>query len=78
MKKIRLKVQKEFCGECSLAIMRFMGHMEGVESVAAENGEVVITYDDSKVDGEKIEKIAIDGVKTMGYKMEDEERAGKN
>lgn len=78
MKEIHLKVQKEFCSECSLAIMRFMGHMEGVESVVAANGEVVITYDDSKVAGENIEKIARDSVKTMGYRMEDETEAGEN
>jgi copper chaperone CopZ len=78
MKEIHLNVQKEFCSECSLAIMRFMGKMDGVESVVAENGEVVINYDDSKVEGETIEKIARDSVRTMGYKIEDETEAGKS
>jgi hypothetical protein len=73
MKKVHLNVQKEFCGECSLALMHFMGNMEGVESVVAENGKVVIIYDDSKVSGENIEKIARDSVGTMGYKMEEGE-----
>jgi len=75
MKKVQLRVQKEFCSECSLAIMRFMKNMEGVESVVAENGEVVITYDDSRVDGETVEKIARDTVRTLGYKMEEETEA---
>jgi copper chaperone CopZ len=78
MNKINLKVQKEFCAECSLAIMRFMRNMEGVESVVAENGEVVITYDDSKANGENIEKIARQSVRTLGYKMEDEAEDGKS
>lgn len=77
MKKIHLNVQREFCAECSLAIMRYMKHMEGVESVVAENGEVVINYDETKADGEKIEKIARESVRTMGYKMEDEATADK-
>jgi hypothetical protein len=77
MKELHLSVQKEFCGECSLALMHFMGNMEGVESVVAENGEVVITYDDSKVAGENIEKTARDSVRTMGYKMEEETEGGK-
>jgi hypothetical protein len=77
VKKVNLKVQKEFCGECSLALMHFMKNMEGVESVVAENGEVVITYDDSKASGGDIEKIARDSVGTMGYKMEEETEAGK-
>lgn len=72
MNRINLKVQKEFCSECSLAIMRFMRNMEGVDSVVAENGEVVITYDDSKADGKNIERIARQSVRTLGYKMEDE------
>lgn len=72
MKKIRLRVQREFCSECSLAIMRFMKNMKGVESVVAENGEVVITYDDLRVEGETVEKIARDTVSTLGYKMEEE------
>lgn len=78
MKKVHLKVQKEFCGECSLALMHFMKNMKGVESVAAENGEVVITYDDSRARGEDIEKIAKDSVRTMGYKMEEESETGKH
>ncbi|MEJ2696970.1 MAG: hypothetical protein P8013_10015 [Candidatus Sulfobium sp.] len=78
MKRVHLKVQKEFCGECSLALMHFMGGMDGVESVTAENGEVVITYDDSKVPGEAIERTAKDSVKTMGYRMEEESEAGKH
>ena len=78
MNKINLKVQKEFCAECSLAIMRFMRNMEGVESVVAENGEVVITYDDSKAGGENIEKIARQSVRTLGYKMEDEAEDDKS
>ena len=74
--KINLKVQKEFCSECSLAIMRFMKNMDGVESVVAEDGEVVITYNESKASGEKLEKIARDAVKTLGYKMEETDAGG--
>ena len=36
MKKTYLNVEKEFCGECSLALMHFVGSVEGVDSIVAE------------------------------------------
>jgi hypothetical protein len=45
MKKISLNVQKEFCDECSLALRRFIGKMDGVNSVDTESGKVVIDSD---------------------------------
>jgi hypothetical protein len=49
MKKTYINVQKEFCGECSLALMHFIGKMKGVDSITAEDGRVAITFDDSEV-----------------------------
>jgi hypothetical protein len=37
MEKISLKVQKQFCEECSLALRRFVGKLDGVESIVVEN-----------------------------------------
>ena len=36
MEKISFNVGKEFCDECSLAVRRFIGHMEGVDSIDVE------------------------------------------
>ncbi len=69
MKKVSLSVQKEFCGECSLALMRFIGNMRGVESIEADDGDVVITFDDSEIAEETILKIARDNIEKMGYRM---------
>jgi copper chaperone CopZ len=69
MKKSRIPVQKEFCAECSLAITRFMKNFEGVESVEAEEGSVSITFDERKIDGEQVEKIARENIEKLGYKV---------
>jgi hypothetical protein len=74
-KKTYLNVQKEFCGECSLALMRFMGNMKGVKSVAAEDGRVVLTFDDSVIPEDSVLKIARDNVEKMGYKIDDEDQS---
>ncbi len=35
------KVEDQFCEECALALRRFIGHEEGVESVDVENKMIV-------------------------------------
>lgn len=71
MKKVFIRVQKEFCGECSLALMHFLGKMKGVGSVSAEDGSVVITFDESLIAEEEVLRIARESIGTMGYKVED-------
>ena len=69
MKKIFIHVQKEFCAECSLAIMRFMQNMEGIESVTAEDGRVSIAFDESRVTEERVEQIARENIEKLGYRV---------
>ena len=71
MKKISLNVQKEFCDECSLALRRFIGKMEGVDSIDVENGKIVIKFDDSRVMEEDILKISRDSIEKLGYRVID-------
>ena len=71
MKKVSLSVQKEFCDECSLAIRRFVGKMNGVDSVDVENGKIVISFDDSKILEADVLKISRESVEKLGYKIDD-------
>jgi len=71
MKKISLQVQKEFCDECSLALMRFIGKMDGVNSIDAENGRIVIDFDDSQIMEEDILKISRESIEKLGYRLLD-------
>jgi copper chaperone CopZ len=69
MEKITLNVEKMFCEECSLALRRFIGHMEGVESIDVEAGKVAIAFDEAKITGEELFRITRDNIEKLGYKM---------
>ncbi len=71
MKKISLHVQKEFCDECSLALMRFIGKMDGVNSIDAEDGNIVIDFDDSQIMEEDVLKISRESIEKLGYRLLD-------
>ena len=71
MKKLSLNVQKEFCDECSLALRRFIGKMDGVNSIDTESGRIVIEFDDSKLTEEHLIKISRDSIEKLGYKLND-------
>ncbi len=73
MKKTYLNVEKEFCGECSLALMHFVGNVEGVESIIAENGKVAITFDETKVREDALLTMTRENVQRLGYKIVEEE-----
>ena len=71
MKTIAFNVQKEFCEECSLALRRFIGHMDGVSSIDVERGKIVINFDDGRIAVEDILKISRESIEKLGYKMSD-------
>jgi copper chaperone CopZ len=71
MRRISLTVQKEFCDECSLALRRFIGKMDGVNSIDTENGKIVIDFDDSKVTEQFLLKISRENIEKLGYRLED-------
>ena len=70
MKKIFIQVQKEFCAECSLAIMRFMQNLEGIETVEAEGGRVAITFDENRIGEDRVEQIARENIEKLGYRVD--------
>lgn len=69
MKRAYLNVQKEFCGECSLALMHFMGKIKGMNSITVEDGKVAITFDDSEISEESLLKMTRESVEKLGYKI---------
>ncbi len=72
MGKISLNVQNQFCEECSLALRRFVGNLDGVESVDVENGRIVISFDASMIIEDRVRTIAQDSIEKLGYKLIDE------
>ncbi len=71
MKKISLNVRKEFCDECSLALRRFIGKMDGVNSIDTESGKVVIEFDESRIKEEFVLKITKESIEKLGYRLND-------
>jgi len=43
--------------------------MEGVESIDAEDGKLVIDFNDSKISMEELSRIAKDSIEKLGYKL---------
>ncbi len=69
MEKRLFKVEDRFCDECALALRRFIGHMEGIESIDVENKMIVVAYNPAKMSGEKLDEIAKDSLEKLGHKM---------
>ncbi len=71
MEKRSFKVEEQFCDECALALRRFLGHMEGIESVDVEDKMIVVVYDPTEISRERLDKIARDSVEKLGYRLID-------
>jgi len=70
-KKISYNMGKAVCADCSMALRRFIGHMEGVESIDVEQGKVVIDFNDLKISEEKLDRITRDSIEKLGYKLKE-------
>ncbi len=70
MSKVSFKVQRELCGECSLALRRFVGGMAGVTGVNVESGAVAVEFDDAKIPEQDIRKMTRDSIERLGYRIE--------
>lgn len=73
MSKIAWSVPKELCAECALALRRFIGGIEGVDSIDVENGKIEISFDATKIAKDSLARISRDSVERLGYKLTDEE-----
>jgi copper chaperone CopZ len=71
MKVALFKVDTLLCAECSLALRRFIGGMDGVESIDVEQGKIAVRFDEAGIDEEKLSKIAKDSIERLGYRLED-------
>jgi copper chaperone CopZ len=69
MEKRMFKVEERFCDECALALRRFIGHMDGVESIDVENKKIAVVFDPLKMPEEKLNQIAADSLEKLGHKL---------
>jgi len=69
MEKRMFKVEERFCDECALALLRFIGHRDGVESIDVENKMIAVVFDPLKMPEEKLNEIAADSLEKLGHKL---------
>jgi copper chaperone CopZ len=71
MKVMLFKVDKNICTECSMALRRFIGGMDGVESIDVQNGRIVVKFDETGMDEENLSKIARGSIERLGYRLDE-------
>jgi copper chaperone CopZ len=69
MRKLMFKVEDRFCDECALALRRFIGHMEGVESIDVEERKIAVVFDNEKMSDEELLRITTDSLEKLGHKL---------
>ena len=72
MSTARFKVDKRFCEECSLALRRFIGGMDGVSDVHVESGDVVIDFDERTIPEARVRSLARDSIERLGYRIDED------
>ncbi|OGW32976.1 MAG: hypothetical protein A2X58_12330 [Nitrospirae bacterium GWC2_56_14] len=70
MKVAHFTVDKNLCGECSLALRRFIGGMDGVDSIEVESGRIAVTFNEAEIEEETLSNITRDSIEKLGYKIE--------
>ena len=69
MEKRLFIVEERFCEECTLALRRFLGHEDGVESIDVENKMIAVVFDSAKMPAERLDEIAKDSLEKLGHKL---------
>lgn len=71
MGRLHVRVDKSLCEDCSLALRRFIGGLDGVQEVVVERGMIAVGYDDAKLSEEKIDDITKNSIEKLGYRLEE-------
>jgi copper chaperone CopZ len=69
MEKISFKVEEQFCDECALALRRFIGHLDGIESIEVENKLIAVVFNPSQMPEEKLNRITKDSLEKLGHTL---------
>jgi copper chaperone CopZ len=71
MKVALFNVDKNICAECSQALRRFIGGMDGVESIDAAQGKISVKFDEAAIDEETVARITKDSIEKLGCRVEE-------
>jgi copper chaperone CopZ len=65
------KVDQDLCGDCALALRRFIGGMDGVDSIDVEQGKIAVKFNETEIDEDKLAKITRESIEKLGYKIKE-------
>jgi copper chaperone CopZ len=71
MEKRLFKVEDQFCDECALALQRFIGHMEGIESIEVEHRMIAVAFNPEKISKTRFDSITKDSLEKLGHRLID-------
>jgi hypothetical protein len=71
MKNISLNVSKDICAEYSMARRRFIGKIDGIDSIDVGEGQVIINFDEDKMKEDFLQKLTNESMEKLGYKIHD-------
>lgn len=66
-----IMTQRHLCMDCTLALRRFIGGLEGVESIDVEDERIVVSFDENRIDQERLTEITKESIRKLGYDMEE-------
>ncbi len=69
MIELAFEVSGDLCGECPIALKRFVGRPAGVQAIDIEPGKVVIRFDEAVIDEKTFIRIARDNIEKVGYSL---------
>jgi copper chaperone CopZ len=71
MEKRSFKVEEQFCDECALALRRFIGHLDGIESIDVENKMIAVIFNPAEMPEEEHDRITKDSLEKLGHTLID-------
>ena len=72
MARLSFKVGNIYCYDCVIALKKFLGSLDGIESVEMSGEDRVdILFDDSKMSDEKLREVVADSSDKLGFKILD-------
>ena len=71
MKKSYFSVDKNLCLDCSFALRKFIGGLDGVSDIEVEQGKIAVSFDENEIDPGKLSEITRDSIRKLGYDVDE-------
>ncbi len=68
MRRLLFSVEDKLCDECTLTLRRFIGRLQGIESIDVEDRGISICFDNAKLPEERLLGLATDSLERLGHK----------